>query len=75
MSEQFGFDQCFGKRRATYANKRTGRAWALSYDIAGMTTERIYDVLINDWKKMVDEGWVEDKRYLHQSGKPVAAML
>ncbi len=49
---------------------KTGRAWALSYDIAAMPVERIFDVLTTDWKKMVDENVVADSRYLHQGGRP-----
>ena len=49
---------------------KTGRVWALSYDIADMPAERIFDVLTSDWKKMVDEKVVEDPRYLHQGGQP-----
>jgi hypothetical protein len=49
----------------------TGRVWAISYDIAGMPTERIFDVLTADWKKMVDAKVVADARYLCQGGKPV----
>jgi len=49
---------------------KTGRVWALSYDIADMPVERIFDVLTSDWKKMVDEKVVEDPRYLHQGGHP-----
>jgi hypothetical protein len=52
------------------AANQTGRVWALSYDIAGMTADRIFDVLTTDWKKMVDEKVVEDSRYLHQGGRP-----
>ncbi len=53
------------------AARQTGRAWAISYDISGMPSERIYEVLSNDWKKMVDDQWVSGPRYLHQGGKPV----
>ena len=53
------------------AARQTGRVWALSYDIAGMPADRIFDVLTSDWKKMVDEQVVEDRRYLHQGGQPV----
>ena len=53
------------------AATQTGRAWALSYDIAGMPTDRIFDVLTNDWKAMVDAGVTSDGRYLHQNRKPV----
>jgi hypothetical protein len=49
----------------------TGRVWALSYDIAGLPAERVFDILSSDWKKMVDEKIAEDPRYLHQSGRPV----
>jgi hypothetical protein len=56
---------------ARAAAHKTGRVWALSYDIAAMPTERIYDVLVNDWKKMVDRKWIADSHYLRQNGKPV----
>ena len=49
----------------------TGRVWALAYDIAGMPIERIFDVLTNDWKKMVDGGITRDARYLREGNKPV----
>ncbi len=49
---------------------KTGRAWALSYDIAGMPADRIYEVLTADWKKLVDEKVVDDPRYLHEAGRP-----
>jgi hypothetical protein len=50
---------------------KTGRGWALSYDIAGMTPDQVFDVLTSDWRRMVDEKVVEDQRYLHQGGQPV----
>ena len=50
---------------------QTGRVWALSYDIAGMPNDRIFDALTADWKRMVDTGVTVDKRYLHQNQKPV----
>lgn len=53
------------------AAQTTGRVWALSYDIAAMETDRVFDVLTSDWKKMVDEKIIEDPRYLHQAGLPV----
>ncbi|HEX3658436.1 MAG TPA: glycoside hydrolase family 71/99-like protein [Pirellulales bacterium] len=53
------------------AARQTGRAWALSYDMAGMPAERIYDVLTADWKKMVDERITAGPRYLHEGGRPV----
>jgi hypothetical protein len=53
------------------AAQQTGRAWALSYDIAGMPGDRIFEGLTSDWKRMVDDKVVEDSRYLHQGGQPV----
>jgi hypothetical protein len=53
------------------AARQTGRVWALSYDIAGMPKERAFEVLTADWKRIVDEGIVQEGRYLHQGGLPV----
>jgi hypothetical protein len=53
------------------AARKTGRVWSISYDIAGMPTSQIFDVLTSDWKRMVDEGVTTDPRFLHQGGKPV----
>jgi hypothetical protein len=54
-----------------HAAQKTGRAWALSYDISGMPADRIYELLTTDWKKMVDTKVTADPRYLHEGGKPV----
>jgi hypothetical protein len=51
---------------------KTGRVYALCYDLSGMRGERLYDRLIGDWKRLVDERKVtRDGRYLHHHGKPV----
>lgn len=50
---------------------KTGRVWALAFDVAGMKTEKIYDVLSQEWKKLVDEGVTNDPSYVHEGGKPV----
>ncbi len=49
----------------------TGRVWAISYDIAGMPNEHIYETLFENWKQTVDAGIVADERYLKHDGKPV----
>ncbi|MBM3495773.1 MAG: hypothetical protein FJX72_15825, partial [Armatimonadetes bacterium] len=46
--------------------------WVLTYDIAGMPLDRIYDVVTADWKRMVEQGVVNDKRYLREGGLPIA---
>lgn len=50
----------------------SGRVYAVCYDLSGAPKERLYDLLVNDWKRLVDEAKItEDNRYLHHNGKPV----
>jgi hypothetical protein len=53
------------------AARRTGRVWALSFDIAAMPTDRIFDALTAEWRRLVDEGVTADPRYLREGGRPV----
>jgi hypothetical protein len=53
------------------AAQHTGRVWALSFDISGMPTERIYSVLTRNWQWLVDAGIPRDPQYLHEGGRPV----
>jgi hypothetical protein len=53
------------------AARQTGRTWAISYDAAKTPTDKIYDALVSDWKKMVDDKVTADPRYLHEGGLPV----
>jgi hypothetical protein len=53
------------------AAEKTGRVWALSYDVAGMPSDRIFEVLTSEWKTLVDAGITKGPRYLHQGGQPV----
>jgi hypothetical protein len=53
------------------AAKKTGRVWALCYDISGMPPDRVFDVLTADWKKLVEDKATDDPRYLHEGGLPV----
>ncbi|SDS47351.1 Ricin-type beta-trefoil lectin domain-like [Mucilaginibacter mallensis] len=59
-------------RRAATA---TGRTWAFMWDMSGfdgrMSKSDVYNIIINQWKKMVDEGVTSDPRYMHHNGKPV----
>jgi len=53
------------------AAQQTGRVWALSYDIAGMPHDRIFETLTRDWRKLVDDGVTKDSRYLQVGSRPV----
>ena len=53
------------------AAERTGRVWALSFDIAALPADRIFDALTTEWKRLVDERTVAGPRYLHEGGRPV----
>jgi hypothetical protein len=50
----------------------TGRVFALCYDLSGAPTDKVFDMLVADWKKLVDEkNTTQDGRYLHHNEKPV----
>ena len=54
------------------AANQTGRVWAVSYDISQTPRDKIYDVLVADWKSLVDQEKVTaDPRYVHEGGAPV----
>jgi hypothetical protein len=64
------FDRVLDHVRASAA--ATGRVYALCYDLSGTPKEKAYDVLVADWKRLVDEMKVTgDDRYLRHGGKPV----
>src|SRR5262249_42857847 len=51
---------------------RTGRVYAICYDLTDAPKDRLCDLLVKDWKRLVDEQKVtQDERYLHHGGKPV----
>jgi hypothetical protein len=51
---------------------RTGRVFAICYDLTGAPKDKIYERLVADWKKLVDTRKItQDKRYLHHNQKPV----
>jgi hypothetical protein len=63
-------DQVLGHVRASAAE--TGRVYAVCYDLSGAREDRLYDRLVGDWKRLVDEMKVtKDGRYLHHGGRPV----
>jgi hypothetical protein len=63
-------DQVLGHVRASAA--KTGRVYALCYDLSGAPKEKLYDLLTTDWKQLVDAKKItKDHGYLHHGGKPV----
>ncbi|HZK82314.1 MAG TPA: glycoside hydrolase family 71/99-like protein [Humisphaera sp.] len=63
-------DRVLENVRAAAAN--TGRVYAVCYDLSGTSKETVYDKLVADWKRLVDEKQItQDERYLHHNGKPV----
>jgi hypothetical protein len=63
-------DRVLGHVRASAV--KTGRVYAVCYDLTGAPKDRLYDLLAADWKRLVDEQKVtRDGRYLHHNGKPV----
>jgi hypothetical protein len=64
------YDTVLSHARAAAA--RTGRAYALCYDLSGTPADRIVERLTTDWRRLVDElGVTNDDRYLRHNGKPV----
>lgn len=58
------------------AANRTGRVFAVEYDMSGVPPERALAVMQKDWKFLVDEMKItDDPRYLKQNGKPVIAIF
>jgi hypothetical protein len=52
-----------------------GRAFALMYDISGMTEATLVDTVKADWAHVVDDlGLTASPRYLRHGGKPVLAI-
>src|SRR5260370_641366 len=51
---------------------RPGRVYAICYDLTGASKDRLYDLVVGDWRRLVDQQKVtKDNRYLHHRGKPV----
>jgi hypothetical protein len=64
------FDRVLSHVRA--ATAKTGRVYAVCYDLTDAPADRIFDLLAGDWQRLVDEQKLtRDARYLHHGGKPV----
>jgi len=84
---QYGIDGAFVQRflvnlrdpstdlvldHARDAAEKSGRVYAIGYDLSGMPAPRIFDVLTKDWKRLTDEKKItHDDRYQRHEGKPV----
>ena len=54
------------------ASKKYGRVWAINFDPPTIPEEKLFDVIVDEWKRMVDLGYTKkDNRYLHHEGAPV----
>lgn len=53
------------------AAQKTGRTWALTYDLSGVQSDRVFDLVTTNWKALVDERIIGHGRYLHEQGLPV----
>ncbi len=57
------------------AANRSGRVFAVEYDLSGMPADRMFERLTRDWKMLVEDRKItDDPRYLHHDGKPVLAI-
>ena len=57
---------------ARNAANRTGRTFAITYDMSRQPTNSLYSQLTNDWQWLVDNLHItQDPRYLHHNAKPV----
>jgi hypothetical protein len=64
------FDTVLSHVRSAAA--KSGRVYAIGYDLTDAPKDRLYDLLVNDWKRLLDEEKLtKDNRYLHHKGKPV----
>jgi hypothetical protein len=64
------FDRVLELVRASAA--RTGRVYAICYDLSGASTDKLDALLFRDWKRLVDDvKLTRDDRYLHHGAKPV----
>ena len=62
-------DRVLGHVRAAAT---TGRVYAVCYDLTDAPKDKLYDLLVADWKRLVDEAKItQDSRYLHHNKKPV----
>lgn len=73
-------DASYRHRNVVTANVQAGanqhgRTWAMMYDLSGLNAGEIETVVMEDWKRLVDQMEIrKDKSYLHHKGKPVISV-
>ena len=54
---------------------RTGRTWAMMYDLSGMREGDVERIVMEDWRLLVDRMQIRnDPAYQHHRGRPVVAV-
>ncbi len=53
------------------AAKKYGRVWCISFDTAGVPSKEIPQKIIDEWKRIVEEGLTGGDDYLREGGLPV----
>jgi hypothetical protein len=54
---------------------RSGRTWAMMYDLSGLGPGEIETIVMEDWKRLVNRmNITADRSYLHHEGKPLVAV-
>ena len=54
---------------------RSGRTWAIMYDLSGLREGDIEQIVMQDWRELVDRMKIrEDQAYQHHDGRPVVAV-
>ncbi len=57
------------------ASAKTGRTWAVMYDLTGLRRGEIESVVMQDWKRLRNQLHVmDDPHYLRHGGRPVVAV-
>ena len=57
------------------ASVKTGRTWAVMYDLSGLKRGEILSVVMQDWKRLRNHLHVmDDPHYLRHGGRPVVAV-
>jgi hypothetical protein len=57
------------------ASRKTGRGWAVMYDLTGLKGGEILQHVMEDWKRLRNVARIhEDPFYLHHQGRPLVAV-